>query len=67
MGYSGAYATFHADAIMKRSEKPIWLSEMSCTGTEKTLDECSHGRWSMHDCTHEMDVGLICNHAVGKK
>ena len=39
----------------------IWLSEVNCEGTERTIDDCPHPPFSKHYCDHSNDVGVICD------
>ncbi|XP_072013340.1 scavenger receptor cysteine-rich domain-containing protein DMBT1-like [Amphiura filiformis] len=39
---------------------PIWLDDIQCAGNETTLSACSHAGWSVNNCGHLEDVGLIC-------
>lgn len=43
---------------------PIWLSGVVCKGSEKTIDECTHGEWGSHSCKHEKDAGVVCMPAI---
>ncbi|XP_067678768.1 deleted in malignant brain tumors 1 protein-like [Haliotis asinina] len=39
----------------------IWLSNVDCTGSETSLDECSHSSWGTAPrCSHNSDVGVVC-------
>ena len=42
----------------------IWLDEVSCSGSEKSLTECRHSGFGTHNCGHGEDAGVICS---GKK
>ena len=39
---------------------PIWLDEVSCSGSEEHLSDCSHTGVGGHDCTHLKDVTVTC-------
>nr|XP_040025104.1 deleted in malignant brain tumors 1 protein-like [Gasterosteus aculeatus aculeatus] len=39
----------------------IWLDDVSCSGTERNLTECTHGGFGTHNCEHDEDAGVICS------
>uniref|UniRef100_A0A3Q4HV68 SRCR domain-containing protein n=1 Tax=Neolamprologus brichardi TaxID=32507 RepID=A0A3Q4HV68_NEOBR len=39
----------------------IWLDDVSCSGSERSLTECNHGGFGIHSCTHSKDAGVICS------
>ncbi|XP_078140671.1 scavenger receptor cysteine-rich domain-containing protein DMBT1-like [Centroberyx gerrardi] len=43
-----------------RGEGPIWLDDVTCTGSESTLRECRHAGLGSHDCDHREDAGVVC-------
>ena len=39
----------------------IVLDDLSCTGSETSLFDCSHGGVNNHDCSHYEDAGVTCS------
>ena len=38
----------------------IWLDDVNCAGTEKTIRNCSHAGWGSHNCSHTDDASINC-------
>ncbi|XP_077975565.1 scavenger receptor cysteine-rich domain-containing group B protein-like [Styela clava] len=38
----------------------IWLSSVSCSGDEQRLENCNHGSWGSHHCSHDEDASVHC-------
>ena len=58
LGYTGSVSAF-LYPVFGRGKGPVWLTEISCQGTEDSLDQCSHAEWAGGECSYE-SVGLLC-------
>ena len=47
-------------ATFGQGSGPICLDNVTCTGSENRLDECSHPGWGVENCDHRKDVGVSC-------
>uniref|UniRef100_A0A3Q1IDY1 SRCR domain-containing protein n=1 Tax=Anabas testudineus TaxID=64144 RepID=A0A3Q1IDY1_ANATE len=39
----------------------IWLDDVACSGNERSLTECQHRGFGIHNCAHIEDAGVICS------
>ena len=59
LGFGAAIAA-RDNAFYGQSSGQIWLDEINCTGTELTIEDCSHNGWGIQDCSHGKDAGVQC-------
>ena len=59
LNYSGALAAPINGAYGEGSGE-IWLDSVACLGNESSIEDCKHGGWGIHDCSHREDASVIC-------
>uniref|UniRef100_A0A3Q3CAQ7 SRCR domain-containing protein n=1 Tax=Haplochromis burtoni TaxID=8153 RepID=A0A3Q3CAQ7_HAPBU len=55
--------TAQSAAVFGEGSGSIWLDDVSCSGSERSLTECQHRGFGTHDCTHSQDAGVVCSDA----
>ncbi|KAG7461599.1 hypothetical protein MATL_G00192830 [Megalops atlanticus] len=60
----GAAVEALSSAYFGRGDGTIWMSDVSCSGSESTLTDCDSKGWGNHTCHHKEDAGVIC---IGKR
>ncbi|CAH1247163.1 PRSS12 [Branchiostoma lanceolatum] len=62
LGYSGeAFAI--SFGYFGRGGGPVLMDEVECTGGERSVVQCFHSGWYVHDCSHAEDAGVLCESA----
>ena len=57
------YPDLRATGILGGGTGSIMLDNVNCAGGEKSLAECQHDGWEKHNCSHSMDVAVVCNNS----
>ena len=59
LGFSSASAAPH-EAQYGQGTGDIILDNVSCSGTEERIFDCSHNGYRSHNCSHGEDASVVC-------
>ncbi|XP_050982714.1 lysyl oxidase homolog 3B isoform X4 [Labeo rohita] len=59
LGFVSATGWTHSAKYGKGTGK-IWLDNVQCNGSERSVSVCKSRGWGNSDCTHDEDAGVIC-------
>ncbi|XP_056227795.1 deleted in malignant brain tumors 1 protein-like [Seriola aureovittata] len=48
------------NAAFGQGTGPIWLDDVSCSGSETSITDCRHPGFGVHNCGHVEDASIIC-------
>ncbi|NXN91311.1 DMBT1 protein, partial [Rhinopomastus cyanomelas] len=60
----GPVVSAHDVARFGQGHGPIWMDDVSCTGSEARLSECPSTPWGTHNCHHGEDAGVVCSDSL---
>ena len=60
LGFSGAVSA-PGSAHFGGGSGQIWLDDVDCSGSEKSILKCRHNGWGRHRCNHDEDASVICS------
>jgi deleted-in-malignant-brain-tumors protein 1 len=59
LGYTSG--TYECCAASGSGTGQIWLDDVSCTGSESSIVDCTHAPWGTNNCSHGEDVSITCS------
>lgn len=50
----------YSNAHFGQGSGKVWFENIQCEGSEISLSYCKHLKLGHNNCTHNMDVGVVC-------
>ena len=60
LGFSNAVRAL-GSAHFGSGSGEVWLDNVGCSGSESSIENCSHNGWGVGDCTHKEDASVTCS------
>ena len=60
LGYKGALMVVPCCEVFEKGSGHIWMANVKCLGREPSITMCPHSGWGKTHCSHNHDVGVIC-------
>ena len=60
LGFVSAISAPHR-ARFGKGNGSIWLDNVNCAGSERSLTDCGNGGWNSHNCGHHEDASVVCS------
>ncbi|XP_073411983.1 scavenger receptor cysteine-rich domain-containing protein DMBT1-like [Dendrobates tinctorius] len=61
----GQALAFNGSAAFGQGQGVIVLDDVQCTGNEQRVWDCLHQPFTVHNCGHNEDVGVVCSGSLG--
>ncbi|XP_058272777.1 deleted in malignant brain tumors 1 protein-like [Hemibagrus wyckioides] len=56
----GKAVTAHKNGHFGHGSSPIWLNNVQCSGSERSIKQCTHNGFEFHHCFINEDAGVTC-------
>ena len=60
LGLQGALEAVVGGEVFGPGTGVVWLDNVTCSGNENFIQDCSHNGFGGSSCLHSRDVGVVC-------